>query len=330
MMSLMSSFTKKIWEDRETEFPNRRQIQYIEQGQDSNTSIVNITRDEGNISKEGTAFSASNMNGLEDRIYKTFPLLIEDGGTATSSDQTSKNNNPDYTITKQQANWNLNIPYRYSSITEINPDFLPDNLDQIDIRDIFYDMQDNTYVEYNITFPTLRASYPSRYGLTRIYRFSANRGYAEFYNGTPSGEHSLKYLGYFHTQDKPPFVWREVITTKNMVDLYKNENGTTGTITLSDTYTNYDFIKIYYSNSSIEKTSEFWTQAGYRSGLINLYTNNDNHNILEIRSCFLNFSGTTATLDRNYYTVVSSGSVNSNNTDTSRIISIKRIVGYKY
>lgn len=326
----MSSFTKKTWEDRETEFPNRRQIQYIEQGQDSNTSIVNITRDEGNIGKEGTAFSAANMNGLEDRIYKTFPLLISDGGTATIDDQNSKATDSTYAITKQQANWNLNIPYRYNSITEINPDFLPANLDQIDIKEIFNGMADNTYVEYNVTFPTLKDNYPSRYGLTRIYRFSENRGYAEFYNATPTGERSLKYLGYFHQQVTTPFVWKEVITTKNMIDLYKNENGTTGTITLSDTYTNYDFIKIYYSNSSIERTSEFWTQAGYRSGLINLYTNNDNHNILEIRSCFLNFSGTTATLDRNYYTVASSSSITSNNTDTSRIISIKRIVGYKY
>lgn len=58
-------FTKKTWEDRLVEFAGRRKLT------DATTQAVqtvDVTRDEGNVSREGTAFSASNMNDLEQRI----------------------------------------------------------------------------------------------------------------------------------------------------------------------------------------------------------------------------------------------------------------------
>ena len=58
-------FTKKTWEDRLVEFAGRRKLTDVTT---QAVQTVDVTRDEGNVSREGTAFSASNMNDLEQRI----------------------------------------------------------------------------------------------------------------------------------------------------------------------------------------------------------------------------------------------------------------------
>lgn len=75
------SFEKFEWVDRLVAEPNRRRMVDLESGQERQ---VNIFRDEGNIGKEGTAFSAENMNYLETRISNMFPVSIENGGTSAS------------------------------------------------------------------------------------------------------------------------------------------------------------------------------------------------------------------------------------------------------
>ena len=57
-------YNKKTWQNRLTEFPTRRTITKS----DSTTEIVTVTRNEGDIYKEGDAFSASTMNDLEGRV----------------------------------------------------------------------------------------------------------------------------------------------------------------------------------------------------------------------------------------------------------------------
>lgn len=57
------AFVKKTWEDRITEFPNRRTI-----NDGVVTKPVTVGRDEGTVYQEGDAFSAQNMNDLENRI----------------------------------------------------------------------------------------------------------------------------------------------------------------------------------------------------------------------------------------------------------------------
>lgn len=59
------AFTKKTWVDRISEFPNRRGLTNTTTGI---SDIYDVTREEGNISQQGDAFSATNMNDLEDRI----------------------------------------------------------------------------------------------------------------------------------------------------------------------------------------------------------------------------------------------------------------------
>ena len=55
-------FEKKTWEDRITENPGRRKLINVESGEQT---TVDVSRYEGNVSRTGTSFSASNMNDLE-------------------------------------------------------------------------------------------------------------------------------------------------------------------------------------------------------------------------------------------------------------------------
>ena len=75
-------FDKKIWQNRISEFPNRRKIKNVS---DNSETIVDIYREEGTIQNEGDAFSASTMNNLEDRIGKMFPVSIANGGTGKTT-----------------------------------------------------------------------------------------------------------------------------------------------------------------------------------------------------------------------------------------------------
>lgn len=58
-------FTRKTWVDRLVEFAGRRKLTDVTT---QTVQTVDVARDEGNVSQEGTAFSAANMNDLEQRI----------------------------------------------------------------------------------------------------------------------------------------------------------------------------------------------------------------------------------------------------------------------
>jgi hypothetical protein len=63
------AFSKKTWTDRLSEYATRR----ILTDQDTGTvSVVEVARSEGTIYQQGDAFSAANMNDLEDRIAAGF------------------------------------------------------------------------------------------------------------------------------------------------------------------------------------------------------------------------------------------------------------------
>lgn len=65
------AFSKKTWKDRVSQYINRRLLT----DSDGNTQQVTVTRDEGSVTEAGDAFSASNMNDLEDRIDTAFGAL---------------------------------------------------------------------------------------------------------------------------------------------------------------------------------------------------------------------------------------------------------------
>lgn len=62
----MPLFTKKVWKNRMSEYPTRRKLTK----ENGTTELVTVARSEGSVSQEGDAFSAENMNNLEERILK--------------------------------------------------------------------------------------------------------------------------------------------------------------------------------------------------------------------------------------------------------------------
>ena len=65
------AFVKKTWKDRIAEFPTRRRLTK----EDNTSELVTVAREEGTLSQEGDAFSAENMNDLENRIDAEFTEL---------------------------------------------------------------------------------------------------------------------------------------------------------------------------------------------------------------------------------------------------------------
>lgn len=94
------AFAKKTWKDRISEYPTRRRLKK----EDGTDEIVTVSREEGAISQEGDAFSAENMNNLEDRIDSEFAALNES--------LEEKVNSP--TSINVLASWNANT---YTTIT---------------------------------------------------------------------------------------------------------------------------------------------------------------------------------------------------------------------
>lgn len=70
-MANITAWVKKVWKDRKTEYPTRRTLTKTNGSQE----IVTVARNEGNVSQEGDAFSAANMNDLEERIDAGFTEL---------------------------------------------------------------------------------------------------------------------------------------------------------------------------------------------------------------------------------------------------------------
>lgn len=65
------AFAKKTWKDRIAEFPTRRRLTK----EDNTSELVTVAREEGTLSQEGDAFSAENMNDLENRIDAEFTAV---------------------------------------------------------------------------------------------------------------------------------------------------------------------------------------------------------------------------------------------------------------
>ena len=67
------AFEQKEWLDRVSEYPMRRQLT----DEDGNIELVTLERADGEVSTEGDAFSAINMNDLEQRIADGFDSAQE-------------------------------------------------------------------------------------------------------------------------------------------------------------------------------------------------------------------------------------------------------------
>ena len=58
-------FERKVWTDRAAANLGRRRLTNADTGEQM---LVDVTREEGEVTAEGDAFSAANMNDLEERI----------------------------------------------------------------------------------------------------------------------------------------------------------------------------------------------------------------------------------------------------------------------
>lgn len=86
------SYEKKEWKDRIAEYPTRRQLEKS----DGSSELVTVSRAEGNISQEGDAFSAANMNNLEERIAKEFGSVNSRIDANTFGSQVTLTKNVEY------------------------------------------------------------------------------------------------------------------------------------------------------------------------------------------------------------------------------------------
>lgn len=74
------AFNKKTWRDRISEYITRRTLTK----EDGTSEVVTVERNEGEISQEGDAFSAENMNDLEERLQDaTNDIIVPAQGTTT-------------------------------------------------------------------------------------------------------------------------------------------------------------------------------------------------------------------------------------------------------
>lgn len=69
------SFVAKEWKDRLVEFAGRRKLTNVSTGEET---TVDVSRAEGEVSQAGDAFSAANMNDLEQRIKDGFDQVNSD------------------------------------------------------------------------------------------------------------------------------------------------------------------------------------------------------------------------------------------------------------
>lgn len=68
------AFITREWQDRVTQYPNRRQLTNVNDPSDIKT--VTVTRSEGNVTTEGTALNADALNNLESRILAMNASLV--------------------------------------------------------------------------------------------------------------------------------------------------------------------------------------------------------------------------------------------------------------
>lgn len=105
------SYEKKEWKDRISEYPTRRTLEKS----DGTSEAVMVSRTEGNVSQEGDAFSAANMNNLEERIANEFGSVNSRIDANTFGSQVTLTNNEEY-ICPSDGYFCITCGYKTSSV----------------------------------------------------------------------------------------------------------------------------------------------------------------------------------------------------------------------
>ena len=120
----------------------------------------------------------------------------------------------------------------------------------------------------------------------------------------------------------------ELVTTKQYAEkvLYNDATGTNGTVTLSETSANFDYLEIYgYSLFGENIYTKYYVNSGKDIGLY--YLGNSGGNQLRINSQHYTLSGSTITVQGAYHIVVFGTLINEQNTNKE--IYITRVIGFK-
>lgn len=113
------------------------------------------------------------------------------------------------------------------------------------------------------------------------------------------------------------------------ISLWGNSSGTTSTIALSDTYTNYDFIYIQFNDYDVANCTWFRPVTNSQVSLINLYRKSDNDGMW-YHGAILTFSGKSVTFSRGGSLNLKDSSSNVWTGGASNGVKVTKIIGFKY
>lgn len=149
----MAWFTAKEWKNRLVEFAGRRSLKNVSTNE---TTVYDVTRNEGQVSQEGDSFSATTMNDLEQRISDAFAEAEE--ANTQLSELAVASNLKTYTTLAQLS---LSAP--------------------VTVEQIFSAMPDNSYVQIDAKSPNVVTNIPiNSSGLLEISKISGGRNFARF------------------------------------------------------------------------------------------------------------------------------------------------------
>ena len=150
----MAWFTAKEWKNRLVEFAGRRSLKNVSTNE---TTVYDVTRNEGQVSQEGDSFSATTMNDLEQRISDAF-AEAEEANSQLSSELAVASNLKTYTTLAQLS---LSAP--------------------VTVEQIFSAMPDNSYVQIDANNSNAVTNMPiNSSGLLEISKIAGGRNFARF------------------------------------------------------------------------------------------------------------------------------------------------------
>lgn len=114
------------------------------------------------------------------------------------------------------------------------------------------------------------------------------------------------------------------INALNPVVLYNNASGTTGTVTLSETAANFQYLEILYSKGGMYQSVKVYSPNNKKVSLLVGYLNSSSEAQLQLAK--VTISGTQITRDTGGYI---NFSTSSHSMGTGTEVGIHRVLGYR-
>ena len=112
--------------------------------------------------------------------------------------------------------------------------------------------------------------------------------------------------------------------------LYSNSSGTISTITLSDTYSNYTYIEVYFNDNGVNNVVRLHTSKGQVQLSNDYVSSTTGPSSLYVHTALLTFSGKTATFIRQAVFTITTDDNASIDRTASNSVRVTRIVGRGY